>query len=87
MYIQNLLVVAVASHRLDEMRQDKLATTIPAQPTEHSVLHQYFDFDKHTVLYRANAHSLSRHVDSPPSSQTPAHHDGDVLERVIPLTA
>jgi hypothetical protein len=50
------------------------------------VLHQNFDFDELTILYRANAHWLSRHVCSPLSSETPAQHDRNIFERVVPLS-
>lgn len=79
MYVEHLLIITVTTNRLDEMREDELTATVPAQPTQHSVLHQNFDFDKLTVLYRANAHWLSCHVNSPLSSETTAYHDGNVL--------
>ena len=86
MYVEHLLIITVTTNRLDKMREDKLTTTVPAQPTQHSVLHQNFDFDELTILYRANAHWLSRHVCSPLSSETPAQHDRNIFERVVPLS-
>ena len=86
MYIQHLLVITVTANCLYEMREDKLTATVPAQPTQHSVLHQNFDFDELTILYRANAHWFSCQVCSPPSSETPAQHDRNIFERVVPLS-
>ncbi len=86
MDVKHLLVITVTAHCLYEMWQNKLAETVPTQTTEHSMLHQNLDFGEVTVLYRAHAHWLSRHVCSPLSSETPAQHDRNIFERVVPLS-
>ena len=60
MYVQHLLVITITTHRLYEMGQDELTSTVPAQTTEHTVLHQHLDFDELIILDRANAHRLTQ---------------------------